>query len=90
MGLKKWSLNADGLLIRREGGETCAVPLSLHGCHLGRSRQAVIEYKWSVLLHSFYRYHQYLTVTMPIVNIYEKKGLVRRISSVPPPDQVIH
>ena len=35
-----------------------------------------------------YRYRTYTTQTMPIIERYEKRGMVRKISGVPPPEQV--
>ena len=34
------------------------------------------------------RYRQYLTATMPIIEKYDKKNLVKRVLATPPPEKV--
>jgi UMP-CMP kinase len=36
------------------------------------------------------RYRTYTSQTMPIIERYERRGMVRKISGVPPPQQVMH
>ena len=37
---------------------------------------------------SDFRYRTYTSQTMPIIERYAKKGMVRKISGIPPPDEV--
>lgn len=43
---------------------------------------------WMIYLNFADRYRQYLISTMPIIEKYDQRGLVRRISATPPPEQV--
>ena len=51
-----------------------------------------LSHEWGIhcgfLSSSDLRYRTYTSQTMPIIERYDKKGMVRRISGVPPPDEV--